>query len=193
MVGSRPIGPIGHRLSIRLLVVRNARYFWGMTGKLDATDWSILAEVQKDGRVSMTELGRRVNLSSSAVTDRVRRLESIGVITGYRAEVDLQKAGFPLLAVVRLRYPGHRHQPLHRLLAERQEILECLRTTGDDAYTLKVAATSMAHLEQLMDELAQFGSTTTSLVYSQPLPFRGLSRGAGPRVTGTGPDPFPSR
>jgi Lrp/AsnC family leucine-responsive transcriptional regulator len=48
-----------------------------------------------------------------------------------------------VLAVVRLKYPGNRHQPLRKLLGERQEILECLRTTGDDCYTLKVAATSM--------------------------------------------------
>jgi Lrp/AsnC family leucine-responsive transcriptional regulator len=62
---------------------------------------------------------------------------------------------------------------LHRLLDERVEILECLRTTGDDCYVLKVAATSMGHLEKLVDELAQFGSTTTNLVYSQTLPYRG--------------------
>ncbi|HZE30259.1 MAG TPA: Lrp/AsnC ligand binding domain-containing protein [Actinoallomurus sp.] len=53
------------------------------------------------------------------------------------------------------------------------EILECLRTTGDDCYTLKVAAASMGHLEKVIDELARFGSTTTNIVYSQTLPFRG--------------------
>jgi Lrp/AsnC family leucine-responsive transcriptional regulator len=144
-----------------------------MTESLDATDWSILVEVQRDGRIPLTELGRRVNLSASATTERVKRLEATGVIAGYRADIDLVKAGFPVLAVVRLKYPGSRHQPLHRLLDERFEILECLRTTGDDCYLLKVAATSMAHLEQLVDELAQFGSTTTNLVYSQTLPYRG--------------------
>ncbi|WP_424537064.1 Lrp/AsnC ligand binding domain-containing protein [Sphaerisporangium viridialbum] len=83
------------------------------------------------------------------------------------------KVGLAVLAVVRLKYPGSRHEPLHRLLAERFEILECLRTTGDDCYTLKVAAASMAHLEQLVNELAQLGSTTTSIVYSQTLSYRG--------------------
>jgi Lrp/AsnC family leucine-responsive transcriptional regulator len=144
-----------------------------VTESLDATDWAILVEVQRDGRIPLTELGRRVSLSASAVTERVRRLETLGVITGYRAEVDLAKIGFAVLAVVRLKYPGSRHQPLHRLLAERGEILECLRTTGDDCYTLKVTAASMAHLETIVDELAQFGSTTTNIVYSQTLPFRG--------------------
>lgn len=144
-----------------------------MTESLDATDWSILAEVQRDGRISLTELGRRVNLSASATTERLRRLETTGVITGYRADVDLTKAGFPVLAVVRLKYPGSHHEPLHQLLKERPEILECLRTTGDDCYALKVAAKSMPHLEQVVNDLAQFGSTTTNVVYSQTLPYRG--------------------
>ncbi|GAA2822033.1 Lrp/AsnC family transcriptional regulator [Nonomuraea rubra] len=144
-----------------------------MTEELDETDWSILAEVQRDGRIPFTELGRRVNLSASATTERVRRLEALGVISGYRADVDLTKVGYAILAVVRLKYPGNRHEPLRRLLGERMEILECLRTTGEDCYTLKVAAGSMAHLESIVDELARFGSTTTNLVYSQPLPYRG--------------------
>jgi Lrp/AsnC family transcriptional regulator, leucine-responsive regulatory protein len=144
-----------------------------MAESLDATDWAILVQVQRDGRIPLTELGRRVSLSASAATERVRRLESLGVIAGYRADVDLAKVGFAVLAVVRLKYPGSRHEPLHRLLGERLEILECLRTTGDDCYTLKVAAASMAQLETIVDELARFGSTTTNIVYSQTLPFRG--------------------
>jgi Lrp/AsnC family leucine-responsive transcriptional regulator len=144
-----------------------------MAGNLDDVDWAIIEQLQREARISLSELGRRVNLSPSATTERVRSLEALGVITGYRAEIDLAKVGYPVLAVVRLKYPGNRHEPLRRLLAERREILECLRTTGDDCYTLKVAATSMEHLETLMDELAGFGSTTTSVVYSQPLPYRG--------------------
>lgn len=146
-----------------------------MTESLDVTDWAILAEVQRDGRIPFTELARRVNLSASATKERVRRLEEAGVITGYRAEVNPDRTGYSVMAVVRLKYPGPgtRHQPLRRLLEERSEILECLRTTGDDCYVMKVVATSMAHLEAIVDELAEFGSTTTSLVLSRTLPLRG--------------------
>ncbi|MFF9623908.1 Lrp/AsnC family transcriptional regulator [Streptomyces griseosporeus] len=144
-----------------------------MAGNLDHVDWAIIQQLQREARISLSELGRRVNLSPSATTERVRNLEALGVITGYRAEIDLAKVGYPILAVVSLKYPGNRHEPLHRLLAERREILECLRTTGNDCYTLKVAATSMEHLETLMDELAGLGSTTTSVVYRQTLPYRG--------------------
>ncbi|MFF9428093.1 Lrp/AsnC family transcriptional regulator [Streptomyces sp. NPDC014746] len=147
-----------------------------MTERIDTTDWAILSEVQRDGRIAYTELARRVNLSASATKERVRRLEESGVITGYRAEVDLERIGYAVLAVVRLKYPGTRHEPLRRLLGERAEILECLRTTGDDCYVLKVATTSMAHLEEIVDLLAEFGSTTTHLVLSRPLPARGPGR-----------------
>jgi Lrp/AsnC family transcriptional regulator, leucine-responsive regulatory protein len=147
-----------------------------MAADLDELDWAIIGQLQQEGRISLSELGRRVKLSPSATTERVRHLEALGVITGYHAAVDLAKAGYPVLAIVRLKYPGNYHEPLRRLLAVRGEILECLRTTGDDCYTLKVAATSMEHLETLMDELAGFGSTTTSVVYSQTLPYRGAGR-----------------
>ncbi|MFD8754672.1 Lrp/AsnC family transcriptional regulator [Kitasatospora sp. NPDC059577] len=147
-----------------------------MAVNLDETDWAIIEQLQREARISLSELGRRVSLSASATTERVRNLETLGVITGYHASVDLAKVGYPVLAVVRLKYPGNRHEPLRRLLAERREILECLRTTGDDCYTLKVAATSMEHLETLVDELAGFGSTTTSVVYRPTLPLRGPAR-----------------
>jgi Lrp/AsnC family transcriptional regulator, leucine-responsive regulatory protein len=143
---------------------------------LDDIDWAIIGQLQQEARISISELGRRVKLSQSATTERVRHLEGLGVITGYHAAIDLARAGYPVLAVVRLKYPGNRHEPLRRLLAERHEILECLRTTGEDCYTLKVAATSMEHLERLVDELAGFGSTTTSVIYSQTLAYRGPGR-----------------
>jgi Lrp/AsnC family leucine-responsive transcriptional regulator len=139
---------------------------------LDETDLAILAELQRDGRISFAELGRRVNLGASATTDRVRRLRDTGVITGYRATVDVARLGFAVLADLRLTYPGSQHAPLRRVLAERGEILECLRVTGDACYVLRVAARSMAHLEEVVNELADFGGVTTSVVYSVPLPYR---------------------
>lgn len=70
-----------------------------MAESLDTTDWFILAELQRDGRLPLTELARRVSLSASATTERVRRLEAAGVISGYRAVVDLGKVGYAVLAV----------------------------------------------------------------------------------------------
>jgi Lrp/AsnC family leucine-responsive transcriptional regulator len=69
-----------------------------MTENLDSTDWAILKELQKDGRLTITELSRRISLGSSATAERVRRLEQTDVIVGYHAKVDLSKVGLPVLA-----------------------------------------------------------------------------------------------
>src|SRR2546421_13119429 len=70
---------------------------------LDAIDQKIVTELIENGRISFAELGRRVNLSSPAVTERVQRLERAGVITGYRAEIDPRALGYALTAIVRVK------------------------------------------------------------------------------------------
>jgi Lrp/AsnC family leucine-responsive transcriptional regulator len=147
-----------------------------MAVDLDETDWLILRELQADGRVSFTELARRVHLSASATTERVKRLESTGVVRGYQAVVDLDAVGTTLLAVIRLKYFGNKHEPFHGYLQDNGQFLECLRITGEDCYVLKVGATSMAQLQYYVDDLARFGDTTTSVVYTQTLPHRGPTR-----------------
>lgn len=141
----------------------------------DATDWRILEALQRDGRASFTELARSVSMSASAVTERVRRMEELGIITGYTAVVDAEKLGKSILALVRLRYPHGNYKPFRDFLEATSEILEAHHVTGDDCFVLKVAARSMAHLEEVTGRIAGLGSVTTSIVYSSPLPRRPLS------------------
>ncbi|MDR6972340.1 Lrp/AsnC family transcriptional regulator [Leifsonia shinshuensis] len=138
----------------------------------DSTDRTILAELQRDGRQSIAELARTVHMSNSAVAERVRRLEEVGVITGYRAVVDPERLGYGILAYLRLRYPSSQYKPLHDLLAELPEVVEAHHVTGDDCFILKVVATSMRHLEQLSGRVGTLGSVTTSVSYSSPFPTR---------------------
>src|SRR5690348_11447219 len=92
------------RMPIRLLDARRSgAQTLRMDRSLDRTDWQILAELQRDGRLSFNQLGRRVSLSAPAVAERVRRLEEAGVITGYGARVDAARAGLPLTAFVQMR------------------------------------------------------------------------------------------
>lgn len=142
----------------------------------DATDWRILDALQAQGRASFTELARAVSMSASAVTERVRRLEEAGVITGYTAVIDQERLGLPILAYVRLRYPNGNYKPFHDLLASTPEVLEAHHVTGDDCFVLKVAARSMKHLEEISGKVGTLGSVTTSVVYSSPLPRRAVSR-----------------
>lgn len=144
-----------------------------MAASLDATDWAVITELQRDGRSTISELARRINLGATATAERIKRLEAGGVITGYRAHIDLAKIGLPILAIVRLQYTRSLHAPLHRLIDQRAEILECQSVTGEDCYILKIAAETTTHLEELVSEPTTFGQTTTNLVYSETLPYRG--------------------
>ncbi|MBM7785960.1 Lrp/AsnC family transcriptional regulator [Tenggerimyces flavus] len=139
---------------------------------LDETDWRILVALQQNGRASFADLARTVSMSPSAVTERVRRLESLGVIAGYTAVLDTERLGLTVLALVRIRYPTGNYKPFHDLIAKMPEVIEAHHVTGDDCFMLKVLARSMRHLEQVTGRLAGLGPVTTSVVYSSPLPRR---------------------
>jgi len=142
---------------------------------LDDTDWRILTELQRNGRVSFADLARGVAMSPSAVAERVRRLEEAGVISGYRAVVSADRVGLGILAFVRLRYPTGNYRPFHALLDSTPEIVEAHHVTGEDCFVLKVLARSMGHLEQVAGRIGGLGPVTTNVVYSSPLPGRDLT------------------
>jgi Lrp/AsnC family transcriptional regulator, leucine-responsive regulatory protein len=139
---------------------------------LDETDLRLLEALQINGRAGYAELGRAVGLSASAVTERVRRLEETGVITGYRCAIDPERLGLGIRAQVRLRYPTANYRPFQDLLASTPEIVEAHHVTGEDCFALTVLARSMRHLEEVTGRIGGLGAVTTSVVYSSPLPWR---------------------
>jgi len=141
---------------------------------LDALNVALLQELQADARLSIAELGRRVNLSAPAVAERLQRLERAGVITGYRAVVDPKALGYPIAAFVRIRPTTRRLQQIPQLAREIPEIVECHRVTGEDCYVLKLHLRSMDDLEEILDRLIVLGQTTTSIIHSSPLDGRPL-------------------
>ncbi len=139
---------------------------------IDATNRRILQELIADARLTMAELGRRVNLSAPAVAERVQRLEQAGVITGYRATVNPKLLGFPFEAVVRITPATRQLERIRELAAETPEVVECHRITGEDCFLLKLRLRSMDDLEGVLDRFTPFGRTTTSIVHSSPVPRR---------------------
>jgi Lrp/AsnC family leucine-responsive transcriptional regulator len=140
--------------------------------RLDLTDRKIIGELTKNGRISIAELGRRVNLSSPAVAERVQRLEGAGVITGYRAEIDPRRLGYQLAAIVRIKpHPGQLAR-ISELAAEIPQISECHRITGEDCFYLQVYLRSIDELGGLLDRFLVYGETMTSLINASPIPRR---------------------
>lgn len=142
---------------------------------LDAVGWRVLEILQEDGRVSMAELGRRVHLSAPAVAERVRRMEEAGIIAGYRAEVRPEKVGLPVVALLRLGISGDSGARTAALIGELPEVLECHHVTGEDCFVMKVAASSVSHLEEVIGSLSPYGRLVTSMVLSSPVTGRGVS------------------
>lgn len=141
----------------------------GLSVDLDPTDWKILELLQGEGRLSFSELGRRVSMSAPAVTERVRRLEEIGVISGYRAVVNPEMLGASLQAIVRVRTNHQNHQKVFKAMEGRPEIRWCHVVTGEECMVVKVACPNISSLEEATGFLAQFGTTTTSVVFSTPI------------------------
>ena len=136
---------------------------------LDETDRKIIGELTANARISFAELGRRVNLSSPAVADRVQRLERAGVITGYRAELDPRALGFGLTAIVRVKPAPGRLAQIPKLAAELPQVGECHRITGEDCFYLTLYLRSIDELSGLLDRFLDYGETTTSLVNATPV------------------------
>ena len=140
--------------------------------QIDDTDRKILGELIADGRISLAELGRRVNLSPPAVAERVQRLERAGVITGYRAEIDPRKLGYALTAIVRVKPSPGQLPRIPELAAELPQVGECHRITGEDCFYVTVHLRSIDELSGLLDRFLPYGQTTTSIVNATPIPRR---------------------
>ena len=140
--------------------------------EIDAVNRRVLEELLRDPRLTMSELGRRIGMSSPAVTERVRRLEETGVIRGYRLELDPTALGLPIAAYVRIR-PNPGQLPRVAELAQQiPEVVECHRVTGEDCFMLKVYIPAIDQLDRLLDSFLLYGATTTSIIQSSPVPLR---------------------
>jgi Lrp/AsnC family transcriptional regulator, leucine-responsive regulatory protein len=137
-----------------------------MSRPLDQTDWRIIAELQRDGRLSYNQLGRLANMSSPAVAERVRRLEESGVITGYQARIDPAQAGLPLTAFVQLRCALGRCLLKTTAADDFPEVVEVHKLSGNSCSMLKVRVASMPHLEGLLERLGEHGEMNSHVVLS---------------------------
>jgi Lrp/AsnC family leucine-responsive transcriptional regulator len=136
---------------------------------LDSADWKILRELQQDARLSYNELGRRVGLSGPGAAERVRKLEDAGVLTSYGAQIDPTKVGLPLLAFIQLRCAQGSCLFKTGSAKEFPEVLEMYKLSGSHCSLLKVAVSSMQHLEAVNERLGRYGAQITNIVTSSVL------------------------
>lgn len=138
--------------------------------QLDSTDIAIVEELQRDGRLSVSELGRRIGLSQPATSERLKRLEERGVIAGYRAVIDTSRLGLGMMAIIRVRTTHEHIERCLKQFSEMPQVIEVHRLTGEDCFHLKVIVPTPAQLERIVDAVARYGSVMTSLVLRSEAP-----------------------
>lgn len=128
---------------------------------LDSIDRTLLEALQDDCKTSLNKLGEKVGLGAPAVLERVRKLESAGVITGYHAAIDGKRLGLDITAFVgvSINYPKDIGGFLARV-ATRPEVLECHHVTGGHTLLLKVKTENTASLERVISSLREVEGVT---------------------------------
>lgn len=128
---------------------------------LDSIDVKMLEILQKEGRTRRNDLAERVGLSLPAVSDRLRKLEEHGVITGYHARLDAKKLGKDITAFIFVAVDSSKHYAAFLDHArELDEILECHAITGEGTHLLKVRTTNAASLERLLARIQAWSGVT---------------------------------
>lgn len=122
---------------------------------LDKTDRKILNILQKDGRIRNSKLAAEIGISPPAMLERVKRLEASGVITGFAAQVDREKIGYNLLAIIIVSVNLNQLSSLQDVkdkLTNLDLVLECYQLTGDVDFMLKVAVKDMSTYTTFVNE-----------------------------------------
>ena len=144
---------------------------------LDRIAWKIIEELQQNARIFWAELGRRVGLTTPAVAERVHRLEKLGIIRGFHADINLERLGLPILIFVRLSMSGPESlvRAFQQQVKSWDEVLECHRVTGSDSFIVKARVVAVEHLECFLDKLGHYGTTSTATVLSSPVLQRAIT------------------
>ncbi len=137
-----------------------------MNNKIDTINWKILNYLQRNARESLAHIGREVGLSAPAVAERVKKMEDLGIITGYKAMVSHTETSYQLKAIITLRAFMGKLRPFLELVGTFDEVINCYRITGNENIIMEVVLKNQFHLEKFIDRLIQYGEARTHIVLS---------------------------
>jgi Lrp/AsnC family transcriptional regulator, leucine-responsive regulatory protein len=136
---------------------------------LDDTDRALLAALAEDARQPVSELARRVGLSAPSTADRLRRLDTQGVIERFTVQLDPRALGYTLQAIVRVKpLPGQLHL-VEDVLRRIPEFVECDKVTGDDCFICRLYLRSIDQLDEILSKVTERAETSTAIVKSTPI------------------------
>jgi Lrp/AsnC family leucine-responsive transcriptional regulator len=146
------------------------------TLQLDDKAWALLLALQEDGRSSLKALAAAAGLSIPAASERLKRLADAGVVRSVGADIDAARVGYAVRAVVGITVMQPGKKAFLDKLRRAAEVLECHHVAGADSYVMTVVARDLEDLERFLASINGYGETRTSIVFSTPIPRRGLVR-----------------
>ncbi|MGI9550605.1 MAG: Lrp/AsnC family transcriptional regulator [Aurantibacter sp.] len=134
---------------------------------IDDLNWKILGCLQDNARESFANIGRKVGLTPPAVAERVKKMEDLGILEGYKALVSHAKTGHELKAIITVRAFMGKLKPFLTTVGSFKEVINCYRITGNENIVMEVVLRDQFHLEKFIDKLIQYGETRTHIILSQ--------------------------
>ncbi|WP_158973801.1 Lrp/AsnC family transcriptional regulator [Cellulophaga sp. L1A9] len=138
-----------------------------MNPKIDDLNWGILQSLQKNARDSFANIGRKVGLTPPAVAERIKKMEDMGIINGYKAIISHTETGYQLKAMITLRAFMGKLKPFLEAVKTYEEVVNCYRITGNENIIMEVVFKDQFHLEKFIDMLIQYGETRTHIILSE--------------------------
>ena len=143
-----------------------------LSNALDAIDTALIRALAENARQPVSALAQLVGLSAPSVSERLRRLESSGLLAGYTVDLNLKTLGYGLQAIIRVRpLPGQLHW-VQRLLEDEPAVIECDKVTGDDCFVARVVLRDIEQLDVVLEPLIERAETNTAIIISSPVPRR---------------------
>jgi Lrp/AsnC family leucine-responsive transcriptional regulator len=133
---------------------------------IDSLNWNILNLLQQNARISNAAIGRKVGISSPAVSERIKKMEDAGLILGYKTIVSPFSAEYQLKAIITLRAFMGKLKPFLTKVKTYDQVINCYRITGNENIVMEVVLKNQKQLEGFIDELIVYGETKTQIVLS---------------------------
>jgi len=133
---------------------------------IDSLNRKILKCLQQNARQSNAEIGRQVGISSPAVSERIKKMEDLGIIESYKTIVSPFEIGYQLKAIITLKAFMGKLKPFLVKVKTYDEVINCYRITGDENIVMEVVLKDHNHLEEFIDQLIIYGESKTQIVLS---------------------------
>ncbi|MFP3393326.1 Lrp/AsnC family transcriptional regulator [Brevibacillus sp. SIMBA_040] len=134
---------------------------------MDSVDIQIISELQKDSRLSIRELSKRVHLSAPSLAERIRKLENKGIIESYTITLNKKRMGFPIDCFVMVTMRNGEYERFRSFIKNHPRSDFCYRITGDACFLVKFSIASLEEIEGFITEVTPFANTKTFFSLSE--------------------------